>query len=67
MELVMGDDVEALESRNVGPDTVFHAAPGTLHRMVAITDCLLLEVSTHQLDDVVRLEDRYGRRGTNVP
>jgi mannose-6-phosphate isomerase-like protein (cupin superfamily) len=67
MELVMGDDVEALESQTVGPDTVFHVAPGTLHRMVAITDCRLLEVSTNHLDDVVRLEDRYGRRGTSAP
>jgi hypothetical protein len=35
--------------------------------MVAVTDCVLLEVSTTQLDDVVRLEDRYGREGTSVP
>ena len=67
MELVMGRDAEALESRTVGPDTVFHVPPGTLHRMVAITDCLLLEVSTNHLDDVVRLEDRYGRQGTSAP
>ena len=67
MELVMGQDVEELESRTVGPDTVFHVPPGTLHRMVAITDCRLLEVSTNHLDDVVRLEDRYGRQGTNAP
>ena len=67
MELVMGKDVDELESRTVGPDTVFHVPPGTLHRMVAITDCLLLEVSTNHLDDVVRLEDRYGRQGTNAP
>lgn len=67
MELVMGKDVDELESRTVGPDTVFHVPPGTLHRMVAITDCRLLEVSTNHLDDVVRLEDRYGRQGTNAP
>ena len=67
MELVMGQDPKDLESRTVGPDTVFHVPPGTLHRMVAITDCLLLEVSTNHLDDVVRLEDRYGRQGTSAP
>ena len=35
--------------------------PGTRHRMEAITECVLFEVSTPELDDVVRLEDRYGR------
>jgi mannose-6-phosphate isomerase len=35
--------------------------PGTIHRMIALTDCDVLEASTPELDDVVRLEDRYGR------
>ncbi|MBI4169596.1 MAG: cupin domain-containing protein [Acidobacteria bacterium] len=35
--------------------------PRTRHRMEALTDCALFEVSTPELDDVVRLEDRYGR------
>lgn len=35
--------------------------PGTRHRMTAVTDCDLLEASTPELDDVIRLEDRYGR------
>lgn len=39
----------------------FRIVPGTRHRMEAITDCDLLEASTPYLDDVVRLEDRYGR------
>lgn len=43
------------------PGTSYHITPGTVHRMVAITDCDILEVSTPDLDDVVRLEDRYGR------
>jgi mannose-6-phosphate isomerase-like protein (cupin superfamily) len=67
LELVVGTDVERLENHQIGPATVFHIPPRTLHRMVAVTDCLLLEVSTSQLDDVVRLEDRYGREGTSVP
>lgn len=67
LELVTGIDVERLEKHKIGPETVFHIPPRTLHRMVAVTDCLLLEVSTPQLDDVVRLEDRYGREGTNAP
>jgi len=67
IELVTGSDIEKLDSHLVGPGTVFHIPPGTLHRMVAVTDCLLLEVSTNHLDDVVRLEDRYGREGTSDP
>ena len=38
-----------------------HITPGMKHRMVALEDCDVLEVSTPELDDVVRLEDRYGR------
>ncbi len=38
--------------------------PGTWHRMEAVTPCDLLEASTPHLDDVVRVEDRYGREGT---
>jgi mannose-6-phosphate isomerase len=39
----------------------FHIPTGTVHRMIAETDCDILEVSTPHLDDVVRLEDRYDR------
>ena len=49
------------------PGDVFHIAPGTLHRMTALEDCDIVEVSTPELDDVVRLEDRYGRAGTSQP
>jgi mannose-6-phosphate isomerase-like protein (cupin superfamily) len=67
LELIAGPEMERLESHRLGPATVFHSPPGTLHRMVALTDCRLLEVSTNHLDDVVRLEDRYGREGTSAP
>jgi len=67
LELVTGTSIERLENHQIGPETVFHVPPRTLHRMVAVTDCSLLEVSTTQLDDVVRLEDRYGREGTSEP
>ncbi len=39
-----------------------HITPGTLHRMTAIDDCEIFEVSTPELHDVVRVEDRYGRK-----
>jgi quercetin dioxygenase-like cupin family protein len=45
----------------------FHIPPGLIHRMEAIVDTDVAEVSTPELDDVVRLEDRYGRTGTNAP
>ena len=45
----------------------FRIAPGTVHQMVAVTDCDVLEVSPPEVDDVVRLSDRYGRGGTTAP
>jgi quercetin dioxygenase-like cupin family protein len=45
----------------------FRITPGTVHQMVALTDCDVLEVSTPELDDVVRLSDKYGREGTSAP
>jgi mannose-6-phosphate isomerase-like protein (cupin superfamily) len=58
-------EVESEELRRIelGPGDVFHIRPGTRHRMSAIEDCDILEVSTPELEDVVRLEDRYGRAG----
>lgn len=55
-------------SLSLSPGETFHIRPGTKHRMFAKgADCLLVEVSTPELDDVVRLEDRYGREGTSAP
>ncbi|HEX6178464.1 MAG TPA: cupin domain-containing protein [Thermoanaerobaculia bacterium] len=45
----------------------FHIPPHLIHRMTAIVDTDVAEVSTPELDDVVRLEDRYGRAGTSAP
>jgi mannose-6-phosphate isomerase-like protein (cupin superfamily) len=45
----------------------FHIPPRMIHRMEAVRDTDVAEVSTPELDDVVRLEDRYGRAGTNNP
>ena len=45
----------------------FRITPGTVHYMEAITDCDVLEASTPELDDVVRIKDRYGREGTSAP
>jgi mannose-6-phosphate isomerase len=56
-----------LEKKVLKPGDTFHITPGTLHRMTGIEDTDILEVSTPELDDVVRLEDRYGRAGTSTP
>jgi mannose-6-phosphate isomerase-like protein (cupin superfamily) len=45
----------------------FRITPGTVHYMEAVTDVDVLEASTPELDDVVRLQDRYGREGTSAP
>ena len=50
-----------LTKRTMEPGESVHVTPGTVHRMTAIEDCDVMEVSTPELDDVVRLEDRYGR------
>jgi mannose-6-phosphate isomerase len=67
LDMITGPDVDTLQPIRMSAGVVFHVAPGELHRMVAVTDCRLLEVSTNHLDDVVRLEDRYGRQGTSTP
>ena len=56
-----------LSSEVVVAGVSFHYAPGTVHRVTALEDTTILEVSTPDLDDVVRLEDRYGREGTSEP
>ena len=52
---------ERLVTREMRPGDRIHVPPGTTHRMTAVEDCDIFEVSTPDLDDVVRLEDRYGR------
>ena len=58
---------DSVEPRRMRAGDVFHVTPGTIHRMIAVTDVDVLEVSTPELDDVVRLEDVYGREGTSKP
>jgi mannose-6-phosphate isomerase len=60
----VGDELETIE---IKAGDAFRFRPRTVHRVTAIEDTLVVEVSTTQLDDVVRLEDRYGREGTSAP
>jgi mannose-6-phosphate isomerase len=64
MDLEIGEAARA-ETRRMNPGDVFHVTPGTIHRMIAVEDVRVFEVSTPELDDVVRLEDSYGREGTS--
>lgn len=61
LELVTYREGEAPVTRELPVRTPVHLPAGTRHRMVALEDSELAEVSTPELDDVVRLEDRYGR------
>jgi mannose-6-phosphate isomerase-like protein (cupin superfamily) len=60
----LGDELEDVRLRE---GDAFRITPGTVHYMEAITDCDILEASTPELDDVVRIQDRYGREGTSAP
>jgi mannose-6-phosphate isomerase-like protein (cupin superfamily) len=63
MTLVYFDEGEPPRQRELAPHEPFHITPGLRHRMIAIEDTNVVEVSTPELDDIVRLEDRYGRTG----
>jgi mannose-6-phosphate isomerase len=60
-EFEIGDPGGPLDVEVVGPGRAFHLGAGTVHRIRALEDTVLLEVSTSGAEDVVRLEDRYGR------
>ena len=60
----VGDELETIE---ITAGDAFRFRPRTVHRVAAIEDTFIVEISTTQLDDVVRLEDKYGREGTSAP
>jgi hypothetical protein len=64
LELEHYGDGEPATRTILGPREPFHIRPGLRHRMIALEDTDVVEVSTPELDDVVRLEDKYGRAGT---
>jgi mannose-6-phosphate isomerase len=66
--LELGEAGQAiLNTEVIAPGDAFHFVPGTVHRVTALDDLTILEVSTPHPDDVVRLEDAYGREGTSTP
>lgn len=61
LRLTRGASADELETAEVGPGYSWRIEPGVVHTIEAIEDAVVLEVSTAHLDDVVRLDDRYGR------
>ena len=64
IDLEFGPDEQRLETVRMRAGDTIHITPGTRHRMTAIEDADIFEVSTPEIEDVIRLEDRYGRAGT---
>lgn len=67
LRLTLEDETGELIVVELGAGEHRHVPTGRIHRYEAIERTELLEVSTPELDDVVRLEDDYGREGTNAP
>ena len=67
LDLVLEDSDGELQTHRLTPGMSAHVKPGRRHRFVAVEDTDLFEVSSPEIDDVVRLEDAYGRAGTTAP
>ena len=67
LRLALEDDAGEIEIRELASGDSAHVRVGRRHRYEAIETCRLIEVSTPELEDVVRLEDDYGREGTSAP
>jgi len=61
MNLEYGGSQVGLQEIELNPGDSFHIPPGLLHRISAVTDCEIAEVSTSEQADIVRVEDDYGR------
>ncbi len=67
LRLTRGPSLDRLTVTEVGEGYVWRNRPGEIHTMEGLEDADVLEVSTPELDDVVRLRDLYGREGTSAP
>jgi mannose-6-phosphate isomerase len=65
LDLVLEDDAGELQTHRLEPGMSARVRPGRRHRFVAVDDVDIIEVSSPEIDDVVRLEDAYGRAGTS--
>ena len=67
MDLLLESDSGEVETHRLTAGMSAHIRPGRKHRFIAIEDTDLFEVSSPEIDDVVRIEDVYGRAGTSAP
>jgi mannose-6-phosphate isomerase-like protein (cupin superfamily) len=67
MNLIKGESADALTTTEIRPGHAWRNKPGEIHTIEALEDSDVLEVSTPHLDDVIRLQDAYGREGTSKP
>jgi mannose-6-phosphate isomerase len=67
LRLYLEDADGEVRVEELGPGDHRHVPTGRIHRYEAIERCEIFEVSTPELDDVIRLSDDYGREGTNAP
>ncbi|MEA2631425.1 MAG: mannose-6-phosphate isomerase [Chloroflexota bacterium] len=67
LRLTLEDGAGTIRVEELGPGEHRHVPSGRIHRYEAIERTELMEVSTPELDDVVRLEDDFGREGTSAP
>jgi mannose-6-phosphate isomerase len=67
LRLTLEDESGTIQVEELGPGEHRHVPTGRIHRYEAIERTELMEVSTPELDDVVRLEDDFGREGTSAP
>jgi mannose-6-phosphate isomerase len=66
MDLELEDATGTMQTHRLVEGNVVRIVPGRKHRMNAVEDCEFFEVSSPEINDVVRLEDRYGRQGTTA-
>lgn len=67
LDMLLENDTGVVERHRLGPGMSARIRPCRRHRFIAVDDTELFEVSSPEIDDVVRLEDSYGREGTTAP
>jgi mannose-6-phosphate isomerase-like protein (cupin superfamily) len=61
LKIYSGPSENKLKEKIYGPNDTITLLPGTIHRMEGVEDCVYLEASTPQIEDVVRIQDDYNR------
>jgi len=67
LRLTLEDETGTIGVVELGPGDDHHVPTGRIHRFEAVDRTELMEISTPELDDVIRLEDDFGREGTSAP